>query len=85
MNLTNTISEMGAAALSNALMLEEARQAQQRYRTLFDDAIVPIIITDLHGQIQTVNRRACEFLGYPAEEFVQLNIQCYSPYGGRAT
>jgi NtrC-family two-component system sensor histidine kinase KinB len=74
-NLTNTISEMGAAALSNALLLEEARQARQQYRTLFDDAIVPIIITDLQGHIQTVNRRACEFLGYPSEEFAHLNIK----------
>jgi hypothetical protein len=74
-NLTNTISEMGAAALANALLLEEARQARQRYRTLFDDAIVPILITDLQGRVLTVNRRACEFLGYSVEEFAQLNIK----------
>jgi PAS domain S-box-containing protein len=74
-NLTNTLSEMAAAALSSVLLLEETRQARQRYRALFDDAIVPIIITDLRGQIQGVNRRACEFLGYSADEFMQLNIK----------
>lgn len=73
-NLTNTVSEMGAAALTNALLLEIARRAEQRYSRLFDDVIVPIIITDLHGDIQAVNRRACEFLGYGREEIMQRNI-----------
>jgi PAS domain S-box-containing protein len=63
-NLVSTISEMGAAALTYTLLLNEARQAEEHYGTLFDDALVPIIVTDLDGTIQTVNRRACEFLGY---------------------
>ncbi|RPJ02460.1 MAG: GAF domain-containing protein, partial [Chloroflexi bacterium] len=74
-NLTNTISEMGSSSLSNALLLEDARQARQRYQTLFDDAIVPIIITDLRGRIQTVNRRACEFLSFSADELEQMTIR----------
>jgi len=73
-NLTNTISEMGAAALSYTLLLEDARKAERRYASLFDDAIVPIIITDLQGDIQAVNRRACEFLGYGRDELVRQNI-----------
>ena len=73
-NLTSTISEMGAAALSNTLLLEASRQAQQRYSTLFDDTIVPIIITDLEGDIRAVNRRACDFLGYGQEELLRRNI-----------
>ncbi len=80
-NLTNTISEMGAAALANALLLEDARQARQRYKTLFDDAIVPIVITDLRGRIQTVNRRACEFLGYSADELAQMTIRAVHRLG----
>ncbi len=63
-NLTNTISEMGAAALTNALLLEDAQQARLRYQHLFDDVIVPIIITDLQGNIQETNQRVCEILGY---------------------
>jgi two-component system, NtrC family, sensor histidine kinase KinB len=73
-HLTSAISELGAAALTNTLLLNTARQAERRYATLFDDAIVPIIITDLQGNIQTVNRRACEFLGYEPEELLQSNI-----------
>src|SRR5690606_5172835 len=73
-NLTATISEMGAAALRNTLLVEIAREAEQRYATLFDDAIVPIIITDVQGVIQVANRRACEFLGYSRDELTRHTI-----------
>jgi NtrC-family two-component system sensor histidine kinase KinB len=73
-NLTNTINEMGASALASALLLEDARQAHERYRTLFDDVIVPVIITDLKGTILAANRRACGFLGYPVEELLRRSI-----------
>ncbi|HVO71547.1 MAG TPA: GAF domain-containing protein, partial [Aggregatilineaceae bacterium] len=73
-NLTNTIHEMGASALANALVLEDSRQANERYKTLFDDVIVPVIITDLKGTILAANRRACEFLGYEVEELLRRSI-----------
>jgi two-component system, NtrC family, sensor histidine kinase KinB len=73
-SLTAMIGEMGAAALSSALLLEAAREAEKRYATLFDDVIVPIIVTDLQGQIRAVNRRACEFLGYSRDELLRLSI-----------
>jgi NtrC-family two-component system sensor histidine kinase KinB len=73
-NLTNTINEMGASALANALLLEDARQANEQYKTLFDDVIVPVIITDLKGTILAANRRACEFLGYEVEELLRRGI-----------
>ncbi|NDJ78384.1 MAG: GAF domain-containing protein [Chloroflexi bacterium] len=73
-HLASAISELGAAAQTNTLLLDAARQAERRFATLFDDAIVPIIITDLQGDIQTVNRRACEFLGYEREELLLHNI-----------
>jgi PAS domain S-box-containing protein len=73
-NLTNTIHEMGASALANALLLEDSRQANERYKTLFDDVIVPVIITDLKGTILAANRRACEFLGYEVEELLRRSI-----------
>ncbi len=73
-HLINTISEMGAAALANTMLLEEARRANMRYANLFDDVIVPIILTDLSGVIQAVNRSACDFLGYSREELIGQNI-----------
>ncbi len=73
-HLITLIGELGSAALSSALLLEAAREAERRYATLFDDVIVPIIVTDLQGHIRAVNRRACEFLGYSREEMLRLTI-----------
>ncbi|WP_162910036.1 GAF domain-containing sensor histidine kinase [Aggregatilinea lenta] len=73
-SLADTIAEMGAAALTYTQMLESSRLAENRFASLFDDAIVPIIITDLHGAIQQVNRRACEFLEYARDELISRNI-----------
>jgi PAS domain S-box-containing protein len=73
-NFTATISEMGAAALSATLLLEESRKAAQRFHSLFDDVIVPIIITNLDGEIKALNKSACEFLGYAPEELLRHNI-----------
>lgn len=72
--LADTIAEMGAAALTQTQLLESSRLAESRFASLFDDAIVPIIITDLHGAIQQINRRACEFLEYPRDELLAHNI-----------
>ncbi len=73
-NLTATVSEMGAAALANTLLLETTRQAEYRYTALFNDVIVPILITDDRGEILSANQRACEFLGYSAVELVGKSI-----------
>ncbi len=73
-HLINTISEMGAAALASTMSLEEARRANIRYSNLFDDVIVPIILTDLSGTIQAINRSACDFLGYTRAELVGQSI-----------
>lgn len=80
-HLTSTISELGAAALSNTLLLEASRQAEQRYTALFDDAIMPIIMTDLQGNIREVNRRAAEFLGYSRDELLRRNIMAVHRLG----
>lgn len=72
--LIDMIADIGAAALVSARRLEAAREAENRYETLFDDVNVPIIVTDLRGNIQAANRRACEFLGYAHEELLHQTI-----------
>ena len=72
--LIDMIADMGAAALVSARRLEAAREAENRYEALFDDVNVPIIVTDLRGNIRAANRRACEFLGYAREELLHQAI-----------
>ena len=80
-NLVYTIAEMGAAALAHALLLAENRLAQQRYHGLFNDALIPILITDFEGNIRALNRRTCEFLGYAPEELLRRTIGVVHPRG----
>jgi PAS domain S-box-containing protein len=53
---------------------EMLRRSEQRYRTLFDSAGDDIFILTLTGQIEEVNRSACERLGYSHAELLQMNI-----------
>jgi two-component system NtrC family sensor kinase len=53
---------------------EMLRRSEQRYRTLFDSAGDAIFILTLSGQIEEVNRAACERLGYAHDELLQMQL-----------
>jgi len=57
-----------------ARLFSETQSAQQRYASLFEDSIDPILITDLAGSIKDANRRAEEFLGYGREELRRQSV-----------
>jgi PAS domain S-box-containing protein len=50
------------------------RDAENRYRTLFNTAADAIFITDLEGQVLEVNEEACSRLGYTREELLHLTV-----------
>lgn len=52
-----------------------ARDEGERYQWLFEDAITPVILTDLRGQVIKANREASRFLGYAPEKMETLNIR----------
>ncbi len=54
---------------------EAARQAEERYRQLFEDSMDPIVITDMEGRLADANRKACEMLGYSKEELFQMRVR----------
>lgn len=68
------IANMSSAAISNAVEFSSTRASLMHYQWLFKDTIVPIILTDVDGQVVDANRQACEFLGYPQEKIVTLHI-----------
>ena len=53
---------------------QEAPHDEGRYRWLFEDAVVPIIITSLDGYILDINRRACDFLRCQRTDIVDRPI-----------
>ncbi len=72
--MVEAITNMSTAAIANAVELSSTRASQERYKWLFNDTIVPIVLTDLDGQVVDANRKACEFFGYPHDKMIQLHI-----------
>jgi PAS domain S-box-containing protein len=72
--LLQAMTDMLSAAVGNAIVMNAMPKDEGRYQWLFEDAVVPIIITDLDGYIVDVNRKACDFLSYKRHDLLQLPI-----------
>jgi len=53
---------------------QELRDAEYRYRTLFQTAGDAIVISDLEGRVLEVNEEACRLLGYTQDELLHLTV-----------
>jgi two-component system, NtrC family, sensor histidine kinase KinB len=73
-DMLEAIANMSSAAIGNAVEFSSTRRSQARYQWLFKGSVVPIILTDLEGQIVDANERACDFLGYTHEKLTQMPI-----------
>jgi two-component system, NtrC family, sensor histidine kinase KinB len=73
-DLLETIANIASGAIGNAMQYSTAHTSQARYQWLFEDAIVPIIITDIEGTILDANRKACSFLKYKRESLLRMPI-----------
>ncbi len=59
---------------------EKLREAELRYRTLFEQSPDGILIIDTDGKIMEFNDAAHRQLGYTREEFARLRISDIDPY-----
>ncbi|MBN1439321.1 MAG: GAF domain-containing protein [Anaerolineales bacterium] len=73
------LTGLAASAISHAQLFAQTRAAEQRYLTLFQDSIDPILISDLDGKIVDANAQAAQFTGYSREELLKLRIQALHP------
>lgn len=69
--LLQTIADIAAISIQNAILFDSINATKKRYQELFDDSIDPIILTDWTGTILEANRQAGRWLA----EGVQMNIQ----------
>ena len=53
---------------------QELREAEYRFRTLFNAASDAIFFNDLEGRLLEVNDEACRLLGYRREELLRLRV-----------
>ncbi len=73
-NIIETFADHAATATANAQAVTRLQHAETTYSALFEDNTELIIITDYHGLILDVNRRACEILRRPKDAFIHLEI-----------
>lgn len=62
------VAALAASAIQNARHFNRARDAEERYSSLFENSADPILITDAEGRITDVNRKFCQMLRYHREE-----------------
>jgi len=72
--LLQAIADQAGIAVYNARLYEALQAAHRRYRELFEDSIVPIIITTRDGHILEANRQAIQISNYTLAELVQHTI-----------
>ena len=53
---------------------KEIRKNQEKYRSLFEQASDPILITDFKGNFSDVNGSFCKLFGYTKRELLKMNI-----------
>lgn len=58
------------------------RQAEERFRLLFEDAPYPIVVFDGSGQIQQANQRALTLFGYEQAELTGRPVEMLVPTPG---
>lgn len=56
-------------------MIQALKEREQRYRSLFEQVNDAVFILNLDGVHMDVNRKACEMLGYPYEELVNITAR----------
>ncbi len=54
---------------------EKLKQSELKYRRLFEDAVVGLVVMDGSGKILNANQKACELSGYPKEELLTKNAR----------
>ncbi|RMG73974.1 MAG: GAF domain-containing protein [Chloroflexi bacterium] len=66
--------ELITIALNNALDYQVGLTDDMRYLAAFNDAVVPILLTDLQGTIIDLNHQAINLLGFEPNELIGMPI-----------
>jgi two-component system, NtrC family, sensor histidine kinase KinB len=74
MVLLQVIADQAAITIYNARLYQSLEKAEQRYQTLFEESIDPILVTDWKGQIIETNRRATEMFSLKQNELLKKSI-----------
>lgn len=72
--LLTAICEQIGIGIENAHLYQEVRTSGQKYRDIFENALVAIFFHDLEGNILEANKACAKLTGYKYEELIGMNI-----------
>jgi len=72
--MLEAVADIVSATIGSAIIHNLKPKDELRYQWLFQDAVVPMILTDLQGYIVDANLRACEFLRYDRASLIGMPI-----------
>lgn len=81
LSLLVNLANLASSALNNARQFAATQAAEERYLSLFEDSINPILLTDHAGRIIEANRQASTFTGYSHQELLQMSIEALHLFG----
>lgn len=81
LSLLVSLANLASSALNNARQFAATQAAEERYLSLFEDSINPILLTDHAGRIIEANRQASVFTGYSHEELLQMPVEELHHFG----
>ena len=53
---------------------KQLQESEERFRKVFEEGPLGVVLLGLDAQIQHCNRRFCEMLGYSEEEIIALDL-----------
>jgi PAS domain S-box-containing protein len=68
------IGSLAGSSIQNAQLFEELQAAHNRYHTLFENSIDPIVITDLQGHILEANQPTIHMSQYALDRILSMHI-----------
>jgi PAS domain S-box-containing protein len=74
LQLLINLANLASTALNNAQQYARTQAAEERYLSLFEDSVNPILLTDRDGAILEANRRALAFFGYSRQQLVNQSV-----------
>ena len=74
LSLLDSLASLAGTAITHAQQVTELQAAENRFSSLFEHSIDPILITNLNGIITDANRTAVDFFGYGREELIGLRV-----------
>lgn len=73
------IAELTTDALNNALDVRNLDAPERRYQTRFKEAPVPMLLTDLEGQVLNINAEALDLLGLAPASVIGSSVTRVHP------